>query len=163
MELHLYRLWCKKCKNYELHYSKSVFDDKDFYCKSCDTKYTDIKLSEIPKDKILEQRERYNIEQHRQFNDIMSLKFLNPMNQFVDMFSEVGSKKVVHEADAGQAAIDEIQRQKRVEEQRIQLLKRKEELAEAKRYAKLNRNDICLCGSGKKYKNCCLHKIESYN
>ena len=25
---------------------------------------------------------------------------------------------------------------------------------------KLGRNDICLCGSGKKYKSCCLMKVE---
>lgn len=24
--------------------------------------------------------------------------------------------------------------------------------------SQLNRNDLCLCGSGKKYKNCCLNK-----
>lgn len=24
-------------------------------------------------------------------------------------------------------------------------------------YAKISRNDLCFCGSGKKYKNCCLN------
>lgn len=28
--------------------------------------------------------------------------------------------------------------------------------------SKQNRNDPCLCGSGKKYKKCCIDKIESF-
>lgn len=27
-------------------------------------------------------------------------------------------------------------------------------------YTNVRRNDICFCGSGKKYKKCCLNKIE---
>ena len=28
------------------------------------------------------------------------------------------------------------------------------------RYSKIKRNDICLCGSGKKYKRCCINKVQ---
>lgn len=30
--------------------------------------------------------------------------------------------------------------------------------AEVRNYIKIGRNDLCLCGSGTKYKNCCAKK-----
>ena len=33
---------------------------------------------------------------------------------------------------------------------------RKKELISEKKHSKLGRNDPCLCGSGRKYKKCCI-------
>jgi len=54
------------------------------------------------------------------------------------------------ESDGGYKAIEE-NRNKVLEEARV---KREKAVA----YKNLGRNDVCLCGSGKKYKKCCLTK-----
>lgn len=64
------------------------------------------------------------------------------------------SERIV-ESDAG---VESIRREKRIKkEERRKTLEEKVDM-----YKGLTRNDICNCGSGKKYKKCCLQSIREY-
>ncbi|HPI82626.1 MAG TPA: SEC-C metal-binding domain-containing protein, partial [Candidatus Paceibacterota bacterium] len=67
---------------------------------------------------------------------------------------------IITESDAGQHAIDEQRRKKRAEE----MAKYREEKEKMKeyliKYKGIQRNETCPCGSGKKYKKCCLQDVE---
>jgi uncharacterized protein YecA (UPF0149 family) len=162
--LEYYRIWCKKCKDWELHKQKYP-DWKEWFCKECDTKHESVLLSEIPKDKILEQRERYNQKEKENTNKFFGEFMMSPeqrrVKEIVHMFSEPGSDIEIIESDAGQKEIDKKIREKRakiVEQKRQEKEKVKEELL---KYKGLQRNDLCACGSGKKYKKCCLEGVNS--
>jgi hypothetical protein len=45
-----------------------------------------------------------------------------------------------------------------IEEEKIRKEARQKEIEEKNKFKKLGRNDICACGSGKKFKNCCIDK-----
>ena len=154
------RIWCKTCNEFELHSRKSYKDeDKDLICRECGTIYTDVFLKDIPEEKIIEQRKRYKESERKSMEKFLSGSYLfgNPLT---DLFKEPGYDTHITESDAGQRAIDEAKAEERrakwAERQRI----RDEERAEEKKFRGLGRNDICLCGSGKKYKKCCWSKIE---
>lgn len=171
--LHRYRVWCKKCDNFTLH-TRDEFktpvnpEDNKLVCKTCNTVYSDIMLKDIPRDKLLEQRKRYSESQGNMFNSYLNLGSLfktpeqRQLEEMVHMFSPPGSDIEIHESDAGQKEIDKIEGEKRKKEWEERKRIREAQEAEAAKYAKLGRNDICACGSGIKYKKCCLRKIESY-
>lgn len=156
--INYFRLWCRACKDYQLHTQE--WGKKTYICKECNSEFVEIPLSKIPVEKIMQQRKRYTA----------GLKTFQ-MGDYIfgnhsgtnRMFKPVGSDFVVHEDDAGQAAIDETNNEKAEAEYQQRRAERKKSEAEATRYAKLGRNDICICGSGKKYKKCCMNKIKSYN
>ena len=158
----LKRIWCKKCQKFELHQQYYPNWD-DWFCQVCETAYTPIELREIPKEEIIKQRQRYKEWKKNEFEEVLGLMSgLGRRNTLLDMFSEPGSDVKIRESDAGQKKLDEISkkiRDKKYEEQRQ---KREEEKAEMKKYKHLGRNDLCICGSGLKYKKCCLTKIQSY-
>jgi|ERR1035437_742138 hypothetical protein len=147
------RWWCKKCKEWTLFNS---FSSK---CNECDSPAEDYMLSEIPREKILEQRERYSKKQREYFKNLPS-KLLTPSNPFLDLFKEdweVGIEVI--EDDAGQKDLDNLKQKetmKQIEEERAERAKLRELSLQ---YKGLSRNDICLCGSGKKYKKCCESKF----
>jgi len=159
-----HRIWCKTCNEFTLHFfnKNNENDESGYFCKDCKTKYSDILLKEIPNNKILEQRERYEKSKKEDFNNMLN-GYLNPNFSFLkemkNMFSEPGSNIEIVESDAGQKLIDEKILEKRKEE----LKKYNEEREEAKKYKHLGRNEKCLCGSNLKYKNCCLKRILKYN
>ncbi len=150
---YFHRLWCKTCKHWTLH-SKAFKAESPYKCNGCQTIHVRTLLSEIPKDKILEQRERYkkNIAESILMGGIL---MSNPLDS---MFSEDFPTEIV-ESDAGQKKIDEKIAEKRKKEYEKKELERQKQREEALKYNNLGRNDICICGTGKKYKKCCQPRI----
>lgn len=149
------RSWCKKCNSWELFQVHFNTNDNPATCENCGTEFEAYKLSEVPEDKILEQRERYKQykkgEYEKLFQTYLSMGSLSMDSGF---FTESAPRII--EADAGQKEIN-----KKAAEERQ---KRKEALQKeyedyAVTFKPLNRNDKCACGSGKKYKQCCLPKF----
>ena len=135
-----YRMWCKTCNDFTLHFH-------DDACKICKTAYSDVYLRDIPKDKIIEQRQRYKASKQRSFSRMMGAYMTMGANVFA-----TDPNVTIVESDAGQKSIDEEIKKEREAEK-----KKKEELKqESLKYAKVQRNEQCLCGSAKKYKNCHL-------
>lgn len=159
-----WRTWCKTCNDWTLHaapYNATANNpEKDWECKECGTIFTTLMLSEIPYEKLKEQRERYKKNKSNQFDDILSKYLFSSRSYMDDFFSEVGSNIEIDECDAGQEGIDkekarinsELYEKRKQEREALQI--------EAKKYAHLGRNDMCACGSGLKYKKCCQSKFE---
>ena len=104
-------------------------------------------MSEVPEEKILEQQKRYREKQMNSY-----LKYLQPQKSiFEEMFSEEIGTTVIHEDDAGWKEISEQRAQAR-EDARREIREAKEEYDRL--YSHLGRNDLCSCGSGKKFKHC---------
>jgi hypothetical protein len=155
---YLYRQWCKKCKNWTLHEKKLM--KEELICEECGTVYSDITLGEIPREKIVEQRERYKEKNKRDMDRIFSGYMFGGFDM-MSMFEEPGRNVEIQESDAGQRRIDEAEkaeRERRREERRQILENNRREVA---KYKRVGRNDICICGSGKKYKKCCLERIRN--
>ena len=123
-------------------------------------------LKDIPKDKLLEQRERYNAKRRESYKRMYDEFTMDPQSrnilEMVNMFKEPGWDTEIEEADAGQKAIDETARLKRQEEIEKKEQRKQEVIEECIPYKNLRRNDKCICKSGKKYKQCCMDKIEGY-
>lgn len=152
-----YRQWCTTCKDYTL-FSPKLGETME--CTTCDSKHEEVELSEIPKDKAQEQRKRYTQEVEKSFN--MSRLLLGSSNPLDSMMGEGGwQERRVIEADAGQKEIDEVYRKEAQKEYVIRQKIRAEKLEEAKKFKTLLRNDPCACGSGVKYKKCCLTRIKA--
>lgn len=145
----LKRIWCKTCNNFTLHeFNKNT-------CNDCSTEYTSILLKDIPKEKLFEQRERY-----KKSNNVFSIyEKIAGFSQNMSMFDPPGSDIEIRESDAGQKSIDEANKRKREKELEERHIKRQEEIKLARKFKDLGRNDICLCGSGKKFKKCCWRAI----
>ena len=158
-----YREWCTNCNNWEIFDFISgeelqKLSDKEnaekrnvLYCTSCNTKLTDrnISIKNIPESKILEQRYRYKNYKIQSLAHFMG----GAKTDFFD-----SPKKLIVESDAG---LENEAREKEAinREKLIQYNKTKEEL---QKFKHCERNDPCLCGSGKKFKKCHLRQCESY-
>jgi len=154
----LKRTWCKTCNEFKLHETKKLFD-KDWFCKECDTEYTDIYLSEIPEEKLLEQRKRYTESQKRDRIDIYSMLLMGRGLESIGYNSGFGDTEI-RESDAGQREIDEIKQMEIELVREKRRVQRQKDLELKQSFHKLGRNDKCLCGSEKKYKKCCYSKIQ---
>jgi uncharacterized protein YchJ len=78
-------------------------------------------------------------------------------NMLADMLREPGSElsdQRILEDDAGQIELDA---QLKAERE----AKRMAEIEFKERYRGVQRNEKCLCGSGLKYKKCCLPRVEA--
>jgi uncharacterized protein YecA (UPF0149 family) len=149
-----HRTWCATCKEWTLH-----ADWGDNPCLICKTKRDSYNLADIPDEKIQEQRKRYS-DSHSPFNYLSEL--INPKSQYqqlAEMFSSEFPKEII-EDDAGQKEIDEERRKIRHEEIIQEEIEYKAKVAEYQKFKNLRRNDICACGSGVKYKKCCMQKYE---
>jgi len=160
-QLSYFRTWCKQCQDWELHYRKIGGEENNLICKECGCIYTSVSVSEIPREKVIEQRERYTAKEKSGFEKMFSgYLFQSRESQMMDMFREPGYNTEISECDAGQKSIDD----KRKELREIDWAERKRVMEELRveklKYAHLGRNDKCACGSGKKYKNCHLQKFE---
>jgi uncharacterized protein YchJ len=152
------RLWCKKCTDWEL-FEQQYPNWTDWFCRECETAHENVLLSEIPEEKILEQRKRY-IEWNKKSTNEFLTEFMTPnvraLKEFMHMMSPPGTDIEIRESDAGQHAIDD-ERRRYKEEERQKKAEEKEKIKQhLLKYRGLNRNDKCVCGSGKKYKKCCL-------
>jgi hypothetical protein len=148
-EITYYRFWCKKCEKYSLHLKNQ---SQEWKCK-CGKISEPYFLSEVPDELILEQRERYKKQKRDEvFNILHSFEPENP-------FSSEFPIRII-ETDAGQKEIDD-ERNKEIEERSENRRQMIENLtSEYHDFKHLGRNDTCACGSGKKYKRCCLSKFE---
>ena len=154
-----HRFWCHKCNDFTL-FQVDHFKDDVKKCKECDTPVTTYKLSDVPEDKIQEQRQRYKDQEKETANKIFSGYMFGGNNILDELFNESPNVEIV-ETDAGQKKIDA---EKRRKDNEIYEKKRKAREDKAKdyrdNYAHLGRNDLCGCSSGKKYKKCCWDKFQ---
>lgn len=160
-----YRHWCQKCNDWKIFDEENTFkEDKKLTCSECGTEHQKTLLSDIPEDKLLEQRLRYKAQQKKDLNDIYSEFLMGGYNRnpLAELFMETPSSfntRIV-EADAGQKYIDEEKRRIEAEERMKRYEERQKLLIWKAQYKNVNRNDVCICGSGKKYKKCCLIEVE---
>lgn len=158
--LHLYRRWCKSCSEYTLH-TKGFDHSSPMICKVCKSVFVETPIEEIPEEHLIEQRKRYKEHERASFGK-MYREFINPGYDLLkSMLAPPGSDVEINEDDAGQREIDEENRIRdnaiRMERKRL----REEKEVEMRKYAQLGRNDVCLCGSGLKYKKCHLKIFET--
>lgn len=133
------------------------------HCTECDTEHQRVLLSNIPEEKIQEQRKRYLEQQRQNIRDVYSEFLGGRSNPLFDLFAPVENKTRIVEGDAGQKFIDDERKQKESEERMKRYEEHQKLLQWKAQYKGLGRNDTCICGSGKKYKKCCLTKCEKIN
>lgn len=146
------RTYCKFCNDFTIHL---INKKEERYCSQCHQKYTNYKYSEVPNNKLKEQRKRY-----QQYIKQKNLEFYETYLTLGlgSIFSDEENELI--EDDAGQIIINkrlEKRRKQKIQKEKEELEKQKEQI---KQYSNINRNDICLCGSKKKYKNCCFKRIK---
>ncbi len=142
------RTWCNSCKECTLHHKPF---EKEFQCKECGDESKTFNLSDIPKDKYIEQIKRWEDSQGNKLGRIYST-FMSPSNNFFNEESEV----IITEDDLGYKKHKAEFYAKEAEERKAKIEERNK-LKDL--YKGLTRNDKCGCGSGLKFKNCCLPKI----
>lgn len=151
--IYKYRVWCKTCNDFTLHHEPELLKHNK-KCITCKTDYTPMLISEIPKEKVIEQRKRYTEQKARRIRSLYT-DFIMGYGAKT-LFSENPQIEII-ESDCGQKAIDEAEANEReLKYQQKQALK----LEIKQKFKGLGRNDKCACGSNIKYKNCCLDKNE---
>jgi len=148
------RIWCKTCNEFQVHEKEELLG-KVYICSECKTKYSSIKLSKIPEEKLVEQRERYRVQQRNSMNNIFGMYMLYGLHSF----DRVGTESNIQESDAGQIEIEKQLKREYEELREKRVIQHEKDLKLKKEFHKLGRNETCLCGSGKKYKKCCWSKI----
>jgi len=162
-----YRLWCKGCNDFTLHeriykdeFKNVRFDlckfneEKTYvYLCECNTQYSSILSIDIPIKKLIEQRKRFREQRSEEFRQMTN--FYSILSNSHHLFSPPNIGYKVIESDAGLKHEEEMEREARDK------LKVEHNL-ELATYKNVGRNDICLCGSGNKYKKCCLNKHLKY-
>lgn len=160
------RLWCKTCNDWEL-FEQQYPNPKEWFCRKCESVHEKTLLSEIPEEKLIEQRKRYVEWNHRAMGKFMGEFMMSQeernLREFVHMFSPPGSdwETEIIESDAGQHAIDDEEKRKRDEKRQKYLEEKEAAKQHVLKYKGANRNDKCPCGSGKKFKKCCLTELGS--
>lgn len=162
-----YRLWCKQCNDFTLHeriykdeFKNLRFDlckfneEKTYlYLCECNTQYSSVSIIEIPEEKLNVQRKRFREQRSDNFRNVLNMYGSLANNIGLWSLPEIGYKVI--ESDAGLEHEEEMER-----EARDKL--RAEHNLELATYKNVGRNDLCLCGSGIKYKKCCLNKHLKY-
>jgi hypothetical protein len=134
-----YKTWCKKCKDFTLHTiipntitSSKVKSHDNYICDKCNLNYTNYTLDDVP-----------------------FKKFDNFLTEIVDSLEE-NEDGIINENGIEYNCMYDIYFLKLIEMiNNKQSIKHLTFISEPK----INRNDLCLCGSGKKFKKCCLNKI----
>ena len=131
-----HRLWCSSCRDWKVF---TVLASAK--CDICGTDHVPVKISSIPVEKVEEQRKRYT-----EFSKRKMVSWL---------FSLFSSEQGIIESSAGILQEKRLLKKKREEEREKmrELLKKKKEFENQTR--EVGRNQFCICGSGKKFKNCC--------
>ncbi len=143
-----YRKWCVPCQ--EWTFFRRGFNEVKHYCKECGSEEKSYTLADIPENKILEQRERWKQQRSEQFASVFGGMMYGSALLSAGLESSGGGPIREVEDDAGQKEIDEARVKARQEAAR---LKAEKEV----KFRHVGRNDLCLCGSGLKYKKCCLN------
>ena len=155
------RTWCKTCQDFSIFTTTMGSTEEGKFsttvCNTCESAQMSYSLTEVPEEKLIEQRARYNEQRRRQFMNMLNIYAKETRtNMLADMLKEPGhdlTEPDVNEDDAGQDAIDAAIKAKR-EADRLAEIQFKE------KYHGAQRNDKCRCDSGLKYKKCCLPKVE---
>lgn len=137
------RKFCKTCNSYK------VFNELDskLVCETCNLEFQNVEISEIPNVEILEQRERYK-----------STYLTNFMDNIKNSEAILNKPEILMEDDAGLLLNPEF-----VTEMKTILATELYAYREAqKKIRNIGRNCKCYCGSGKKYKKCCIYKNSKY-
>lgn len=147
-----YRTWCSTCKEFTLHHKPF---QQEIQCKDCGDNSQTYNNSDIPNEKYKEQIQRWKNSENKQMSKMFS-SILNPSSFYQMNWYDERHEVIIKEDDLGyQKRRDEL-RAKENEERKV----KQEEQAKLKAlYKGLTRNDKCGCGSGLKFKNCCLPKI----
>jgi hypothetical protein len=149
-KIYKYRNWCTTCQDWVLYNSRELSQ-----CSRCGNPHQKVTLNNIPDNKIIEQRKRWSINQNNFFNTYLNFGNRNPL---FDLFNDDWDTDYeIIEHDAGQRKINK----QKQEEYNAQKLKREALQKEYKLFKNLTRNDLCACGSGKKYKKCCYFKYKN--
>lgn len=141
----LHRHWCKNCQDWTLFGYQ--FEGKHWTCKNCFTPQQKTTFREIPQEKIDEQQARYKEQRINTTNSVFGI-LSDAFSGYRTSLQEVQ----IIEHDAGFEDM-----QQRIRDERLKVQKEREELRV--KYKDLGRNDLCICGSGLKYKKCCYGKI----
>ena len=157
-DIPLYREWCASCQDYTEHDTKFPSSENNMKCVDCDTECKEVALSDIPIEKVEEQRKRYKMAEEEQISMIGKLFSHHPTLLSMSMFSAIPNRRII-ETDAGQKDIDAENIRINLQKSKKRAEQREKDLEAAKKFEKLNRNDPCACGSGIKYKKCCLNKV----
>jgi len=147
------RTYCKTCDEFTLFSQKKEVH----ICNTCNTAVNPddtYNVSEVAPEKVLAQIERYKLSKEsrkkRDFNlfilgSIVGFDSMPIPTNFDIIEDDCGYAKVLADFEAKQKA----NAQKEAERQR--------EIKEIMKQAEKNgRNSLCICGSGKKAKKCCL-------
>lgn len=154
----LIRFWCHTCNEFTPH-------DINRVCTTCKSINNEYNIADIPGEKLIAQRARYSAwikaKRRGEFASILNM-FSPTLLGYTSSFSSNPEHSDMIETDAGQLTIDNEQEQidNEIREQ-VKIAKEKLKL-EYTEYKNLRRNDICKCGSGKKYKNCCINKFQQF-
>jgi hypothetical protein len=147
------RTYCKTCDEFTLFSQKK----EKHICNTCNTAVNPddtYKVSDVAPEKVLAQIERYKlskeIRKKRDFNlfmlgSIVGFDSMPIPNNFDIIEDDCGYAKVLADFEAKRKA--DAQKE----------LERQKEIKEIMRQCNKNgRNSLCICGSGKKAKKCCL-------
>lgn len=145
-----YRFWCKQCQDFTLQNT-----GEDESCRICGTITESYNLNEVPHEKLIEQQNRYRKMKMERFASILNV--FEPVFDILSDMDEAYKPRII-ECDAGYKQIEEERTQKRKERELQKELLQKEK---KEKFSGINRNDICPCGSGKKYKKCCQSKFKN--
>lgn len=135
------------------------FKESTLKCKECSNVFKPTSLEEIPEDKITEQQERYKA-YRKKSNNIGDL-LVRGVGPKLDFFNENWDEETeIVECDAGYHKILVKEEEARKAKAQKRQQERKRAWDEMKPFLELGRNRPCACESGKKYKKCCMHRIE---
>ena len=144
-----HRTYCKTCNDFTIHNSEHV-------CENCNTIFTSYFPHEIDSNLVGQQRKRYS---KQKSDDVLGLYGAFMKGVGISAMMQNFEKPKIIECDAGQEEIDN----KRKEQRETAKRKGQEILDDYNNnYKKLNRNDKCSCGSGKKFKQCHLLYFNQY-
>jgi len=138
-----------------LHYLPDLFKEENDHASICECgkQYETVLVRDIPKDKLKEQRERYKTFRSKQFEEGLNLFSMMGMgttsSSFFDPVQDIKTRII--ESDAGLEQEEKVIEDREREQRRLLKL-------EIEKFKNIQRNDICLCGSGQKYKKCCITK-----
>lgn len=143
-----FREFCSTCKAFTLHNTtaKEIDGISGLPCRECGKVELYCKYWLATPEQIAEQQQRYRDSRAKIFWGVTNL-----MTGFDPNYENVS----IQETDAGYKA----QEQKKMDEKKAL---RAAQLKELVQFNGLGRNYACLCGSGKKYKKCCLAKHKTF-
>jgi SEC-C motif len=150
-----YRHYCKGCEDFTL-FIRDDFGTKELTCTTCDKLYETVKIGEIAQEKLDAQRARFKQKRSQQISQYLNTYTSGGMiAELLRNESRIGIE--VKESDAGLLTIEKWEK----EERELAKQQRNEEIARIRvQFKDVQRNESCRCGSGIKYKKCCMNSVQ---